>query len=382
MKKVCSIFGLILLLLSCSKPKSDNNRYNVENIINMDNIVNLNFNELIEDNKFIKLETNADNKISQIIKIEFTKDLIFIADRIQQSIFVFSYPNGKYLNSIDAFGSGPNEYSRIDDFCVNENERVIEILDTNLKRINRYSYDGNFVSSKSIPFGGAIEFNYIENFAVFAKNIGEGSAELPYKIVILDSDYQIYNKFLKIEKPAGVTVGVSNLLKSYGSFALYLPNYSPILYQLDKNGIKAKYKFDFGDDWIDDKTIYEDHENGMDFLNKINNKGFVSFLNTTLGNQFLSINYYKDKKNISCLYDTKKNILYNISNFENGICQSNRFDYFKDDYFISIKQPFRLLKSYNDGIFEDEKFPAGFFSSMNDYDNPILMLTKFKSPKS
>ncbi len=72
--------------------------------------------EILTDSvDIIPLETTEECLLSEINKIEFYKNRIYISDRANAKIFVFT-PEGKYLKSIGRQGMGPNEYSFLGDF--------------------------------------------------------------------------------------------------------------------------------------------------------------------------------------------------------------------------------------------------------------------------
>jgi hypothetical protein len=367
----------IIIQISCNSEKKSDPSYDAEEVIKINKAIDLSIYELVEDITFIKLENSPNNEISVISNIYITEDLIFVGDRNYQGIFVFSFPEGKFIRKIDAFGRGPQEYSRMNDFNINKSKMFVEVLDSNLKKIFRYNFEGKFISSSTVPFLGSVEFCYLNNNIIISKNIGKGSSELPYQLVTLNNS-QIKNKYLKIEKPIGVTFGVSNTLKSYENNVYFSPIYSPYLFEINEKGIKAKYLFDFEENWIDDKIIYGNYKDGMSFLKEINDNNYVSFVNATVGSNFISINYYKNDKNYSCLFDVNTKLTYNINDFENSICLKNRFEYYSNGYFISVLDPVILSESFKKGNLKNNLISEEFLSNVSDFDNPILMLTKFK----
>lgn len=73
--------------------------------------VDLDLSEILDDSiEIIPLETTEECLISKINRIEFYQDKIFVSDKANAKIFVFT-SEGKYLKSIGTQGGGPGEYS-------------------------------------------------------------------------------------------------------------------------------------------------------------------------------------------------------------------------------------------------------------------------------
>ena len=65
--------------------------------------------------------------ISDIKKLEFYKNRIFISDRINAKIFVFD-SEGNFLRAIGKQGRGPGEYSYMGDFSFKGDSVIIQDL--------------------------------------------------------------------------------------------------------------------------------------------------------------------------------------------------------------------------------------------------------------
>lgn len=72
----------------------------------------------------ISLETKEERLIGEVTKLSHQNNLIYIADNLSKSIFVFDM-SGKLQNKIHAVGNGPGEYVNISYFTVHGNDMVI-----------------------------------------------------------------------------------------------------------------------------------------------------------------------------------------------------------------------------------------------------------------
>ncbi len=141
---VCAI--LIVLTFSC-KPVADKNEFkNVIDITEDDFVEKLYVSELFDTIWQVELKTYNDEFISRISRAIVTDNIILIADYVQQKVFLFN-ANGDYINTINGFGKGPNEYVKITDIFIN-NRDEIEIINMYGESILLYSLNGEFISTR------------------------------------------------------------------------------------------------------------------------------------------------------------------------------------------------------------------------------------------
>lgn len=370
---------MTFICLSCSNKKDYKSSDSFERLdmINNNNIKDLE--DVVEESFFVKLEATNKSNLRYITDVKITDKLIFICDVGSQSIFVFSFPEGKFVNEINALGVGPQEYRAINDFEINENEKTIEILDSNQKNIIKYTFGGEYVETNKISFTGAMEFIHSDNGLIYFSGLlrEEKKGDL-YQLYNTDKG-SIEDKFFEVEKEYSFLTKPPHNLISSNSIAYFVPLYSPFIFQLDDNEIVKKYFLDFGNNWVDEKILYEVHE-PSDYDKAIDQNNYVKTINTVIGNNFITITYYLKNKHHLSLYNAKTKNLYYIRNFDKGILQNNTFGYYHDKYFISIKDPIKILEAYKKGEINTDTniVSKEFISNIDEGDNQILMFTKFK----
>lgn len=101
-----------------------------------------------DDLKAIPLETTEECLISDMLKVQFTDDFIYVSDQVAQCVFQFS-KSGEFIKSIGQRGESPTEYSSLGDFIANNQYLYIQDLYGN--KILRYSL--NTDSVEVIPLG-------------------------------------------------------------------------------------------------------------------------------------------------------------------------------------------------------------------------------------
>lgn len=99
---------------------------------------------LIASRKDIILEQNPESFISDIMNIKYFDGEYYMLDGIQQTVLVFG-ENGDFRRQIGAVGKGPGELTLPQDFVIDTLNHSIMILDSQLRKLLRYSTSGSFI---------------------------------------------------------------------------------------------------------------------------------------------------------------------------------------------------------------------------------------------
>ena len=136
---------IFILFTSCKEGKVEEN--DIEKIkIGYGDVEGINHFEYFENAEFIKLETTQNSIIHKIDRLYFFKEFIYILDKKQMSIFVFT-SDGKFQKQIMNIGRGPGEYIQIGDFTIDEKSNEIIASLEIPKEVFRYDLSGNFIKS-------------------------------------------------------------------------------------------------------------------------------------------------------------------------------------------------------------------------------------------
>ncbi len=141
MKRYCLlIFILVTICVSCKDRRPDGQIGRAEIIIDLDSLAKKSPLGIFEskDERYIPLQTIEESLIGDIKKVIYRDGRFYINDRTSDKIVVFDN-NGKYITNIDKKGRGPNEYLKIDDFCVDNNMNVIVYCNMTVKLL-KYIY--------------------------------------------------------------------------------------------------------------------------------------------------------------------------------------------------------------------------------------------------
>lgn len=138
------LFLLILVSFSCAKKTGSNQDFTFHPKVNVISD-ELKFNDLIEDYKYIKLETNENCLIGEIKQLQFYKSKIYILTDV---VYCFTL-EGKFLYAINQKGRGPNEFTQIHNFSIDEDKIY---LNTPRKIMSFDSNTGTFIKSYSTEY--------------------------------------------------------------------------------------------------------------------------------------------------------------------------------------------------------------------------------------
>lgn len=149
------IFCISILLKSCkSEQKQDFLVLNIS-LNNIDNLdcISTTKDKYFKSFRYIQLESDTNILIGKIDKILYENDRIYIMDsRVTKSLFIFNR-EGEFINKIDYYGQGPNEYMELTNMFYDSNAKTINILSyvsSKKFKIMVFDTDGNELL-KQIP---------------------------------------------------------------------------------------------------------------------------------------------------------------------------------------------------------------------------------------
>jgi hypothetical protein len=380
MKKLIVLLITFTLFTSCNK--SDESTDKKKSITEIDMSIGQNekkFCEVVEELNLVKLETNEHSMIGSINQIEVFDNKIFVHDLKTQSILIFEYSSGNYINKIESIGNGPGEYFNISSFSIEKDKSLVALLDINLRTIFKYNFEGDFINSKSIPFyAHSLSYMNANNNVIFSNFSISEDPDNDYQAIITDKNFEIVNKFLKIEKFSSMQIKQGNQISVLDNQTMFLPKNSVHFYSVNSEEIKQKYLFNFKENWNED-IFYKEVGSPRELVQDLNKKEIIRALGVTESDDFMVFSFWFLTDHYLAVYNKETNKLNYISKDKNGF--ENRFfikGYFQD-YFISYKYHDEIkVATENDKaclISEDDK---EMIFNLNEIDNPVLIFAKFK----
>lgn len=235
----------LFLLTSCSFNNGEKTLNNLEVIkINEDNVKSsIKLSQYLNTLVYLTLKT-PDTFIPSIKDMKVYDNKIFVHDKQNARILIFEAKSGELISKIQSQGQGPEEYSDITFFDVNDKNKTVSLFDITGGTIFNFKYDGSFESKLmarvicrdfSIANDGGYYFYSPDEINTFNnKEIGPGLLYMErdgtgLSNIIAVGDAQFYP----------ILGSGKSLLRSSNQTYLF-SNYSDTLYTVSNNQIIRK----------------------------------------------------------------------------------------------------------------------------------------------
>lgn len=203
------------------------------------------YSSMVEDSVLIiALDTTNAGLIGEVTKLVYQNDLIYIADNLTKSVFVFDM-SGKLQHKIHAAGNGPGEYINISYFTVHVTDLVI--LDHYQNKLLFYNKSGKFIRDKHIGDIWGTDLFCIDN-KLYLPNNNSGSKSGYYHLYSIDLDNSDHlGKYLPFDEPkTNLGWSIDSYYAQCGNEALLCFCPYDELYTVKNGDIYLSYKIDFG----------------------------------------------------------------------------------------------------------------------------------------
>ncbi|APA00345.1 6-bladed beta-propeller [Flavobacterium commune] len=367
-----------LFFISCNKPIK---RENIETIqVNLKTEeVEVSFDDYFSSRKVIALETNENSIFSQIDRISFYEHKIFVLDRKLNSIFVFNENDGSFLYKIKNIGRGPQEYTGLMDFTIDEKNNNLVLYTHRPYGLYIHKLDGAFVKKVRL-----------DNFYI-------NMASIDGKILFLNRDVKneclLFDYNLAKAEEQGF-LDISDRDKTYSDHILGTPfltkdknihlsfPYSETIYEKNEKGVEAKYYVDFGTQKMPE-DIYKLKKSFRELFDygETNNYGY-GICNFRENKDYITFNYQLTNLAIYSKKTKKTKKIKRIIN--DDMVYGNYLAHDGNDNNFVLQYPAKVFKKQMN-IYKEEdiwdKVPnhiKKLDSLVTDNDNPVLMIYKFK----
>lgn len=120
------------------------------------------YSKLAKSVDYVTLSTGDSCLMAGVEKMYQDGDTLILKDKRRGGVFVFTR-KGEFVKQINYVGSGPEEFVGVNSLAVDKEKNLICIYDISGQKINKYTYQGQFV--ESVPMK-----HFIRDFAVLGEN--------------------------------------------------------------------------------------------------------------------------------------------------------------------------------------------------------------------
>ena len=221
----------------------------------------LNYSEIYDSVRFVKLESLPNVIVGQVRKVYMIENGDFlIYDNQGSSVFLFDN-NGRFLNLIGQKGNGPGEYMTPEDVVYDEYNKEVIVWDYNKKNLMFFKLNGSFIKSVKLnEYIGAFQVMDKKRIALYLNNgiDVKDYATQSYNIKIIDRNGTLLDQiFPYSKKMEDFHPPCKDVFPVYNNRILCKPLYSQVVYELDSCNLNPKYILDFGENTIH-PSMYED----------------------------------------------------------------------------------------------------------------------------
>lgn len=207
------------------------------------------YDSVIEEINFVPLETSDFNLISEITKIRILENQIYILDRQQRILFIYS-TEGRFITKIES-GEGPSNPNDIIDFTLDDSDNIVVLGNRSLFK---FSKTGKFLEQIEIDFN----YDFIEyahpifiahlrgEYFIWTGSIGKKYLkERPdYAMYKLDRNYRITEKYFVIKRQIAETWRFQEFKDSVFIIPTYLGD---TVFKATNESVTAKFFVNFQD---------------------------------------------------------------------------------------------------------------------------------------
>ncbi|HYQ56600.1 MAG TPA: 6-bladed beta-propeller [Draconibacterium sp.] len=401
MKNVSIVLTLIVVLFSCTQKKE------LDNVVDLTTITEpsvTNLSELGSEITYIALETNAACLIQKIDKLIYEEGSFFIRSTFEnnvvrdknapppppmmpiRSLYRFS-KGGEFIGQIGRRGGAPSEYREIHDFFYNKSNNTIDIFFRG--EIKEFSLDGIWEKNITLEYNEIYWIAHTNNQFLGYDNNVRGQNE--YSFVLFDADGEITKKYKNKYKfnisTGGVVYPSECIFYQYDGNLHCKEMHSDTIFTFNNGDFIPKYILNQGDAKY--TVDLREKRNSVDFTQIIfqenifesNNYLFYQYRWKERDNCFI-----KNKLNGSqYLIDNDTGLVNDLDNGPNFKIQ-NTVTVDGTEYVISWINAFELKAHVATNEFKNStpKYPEKkkqleqLANSLDENDNPVLMLVKLK----
>lgn len=379
---------LLIFLTGCTNPeKKDILKISPEYFIDQ----NILLSDIACEIEYIPLSSEV--YVPSVLSPQITDSLIIFSGRQFAGIFEFNR-NGSFVRKIGRNGRGPGEYKYGNHFAIDNKNQRIYIRDMN--KLLVYDFNGNFIKERIINRSELSRIKYGNNkLYLFAELSNSKYSNPSYNWIIVDTlGNELSSKknsttgFPESMSAFGIS---SNVSYGYNNKIYYWNQYNDTIFELQDIKYKTAYLFKQDEYRLTPEISGDEENHGF-------NKHYI-VQNLFESQYYIFILYRQYRKTHFCLYDKKEKVFKNYTFQENkeiGLIndidaglpfQIREMETVENkEYLVGSINPYELKTYVKSDNFKNKipKYPEKkkelekLANSLNENDNPVLMLVELK----
>jgi hypothetical protein len=251
MKKIIIVIFVYCLFTQCTCSSNNENKKNIKDgeILTLkfdfdEDPVNVFDIGLIYDVEILNLDCK-EAIFSEISKIVKYKNRVYLLDEWQTHSVIIYDTLGNFVNLIESFGQGPNEYITLRDIFINHEDETLNLVSQMDSKILKYDLDGNIIKVEKMPQRFEQFSKTKKGYVGYMANLGM-DMDKPYNVWTLSNKLQLNKGFFEID-PTWESKSVSGtVFSNYEDKTYYITNMDFNVYCLENDEFSVAYTFDFG----------------------------------------------------------------------------------------------------------------------------------------
>jgi hypothetical protein len=364
---------MTISLLSCKKQ--------VDNLaIVFEHKHNVSLSNIISDVKFIKLETSDSCQIGYIYQIIIHNDKIFVLDfPTGKSVVVFDM-NGKYLNKIDRFGSGPGEFIFPHYISMDKVKNILYIIDSELKKL--LLFDSNTLEFIREERTG-VDAHYFSllnnsNAYIWSNTLDIFAGETyPFHFMVTDKKYNVLHTAVPMEIKTGYVLRWGSPFTFYKNSTCFTHPYKNRVYEVTEDTCLLKHTMYFEGYKFPSTEFLQDNVESEDFMKRFMVSGYIRYFTYFETNDHIVCNLFNEHIHMGIYNKNNQNgCCFELEHITNDIrigcfaqpliCENNTF--------YSIIQASELVKSKENGLISNAILDK--IGAIDEEDNPVILKYK------
>jgi hypothetical protein len=249
----------------------------------------VNYYDIFEISRYVKLETNQKSLVSQIYSVKFRNDTVFAFSRKKVYLWTFS---GKFIRSIGTIGHGSSEMFLPSDFAISPKGNKIGIWDNILCRLFIYDINGKFLEKVNPGLKEITNFDWTNSnqLVFYSQYVPQNNKH--FSLYLSDPQGNIVNFFLPYD-PNNDYIGFINYnyFPRSNKIQYVWTDFNQTVYEIKGNSIIPSIRYEFDKRNLNSKEIVPFKGDTRKLVDYIKDKGYWLLFSFNNLDNYYSLTY-------------------------------------------------------------------------------------------